>query len=76
MAPVVIREPIWNDLVAVAKSRRQKADALVEQVLRDFVRGVSDQDLLIRSEHAARRAKFRVEATEDIIRRHRRRKRT
>jgi hypothetical protein len=72
LAAVLIREKVWKDFVALAHQRHQKADALAEQVLRDYVRRVADEELLSRSVRAARRAKFRMEETEEIVKRFRR----
>ena len=77
MAELVIRERLWQELVAVARQRRQRAQELAERVLRDYVKRVADEELLARSERAARRAKFPIGKTEEIIRQVRRnRKRT
>jgi hypothetical protein len=72
MASVIIREKLWKDFVAVARQKKRKAERLAEGVLRDYVQRVADEDLLLRSEQAARRAKFPVDQTEDVIRQTRR----
>ena len=71
MAEVVIHEKLWKDFVALARQRHQRAETLAEQVLRDYVRRVTDQELLSRSARAARRAKFRMEETEEIVKKFR-----
>jgi predicted transcriptional regulator len=77
LAEVVIREELWKKLVALARRRRQKAESLAEQALRDYVRRAADEELLERSERAAHRTKFRISETEEIVRKLRRsRKRT
>jgi hypothetical protein len=48
---------------------------LVEELLRDFIQHAADDDLLARSEQSARRAGFRMEETEELVRRYRRSKR-
>jgi hypothetical protein len=74
MAEVSIREQLWQDFVAVARQRRRKAERLAETVLRDYVRQVADEELLQRSARAARRTKFPIDQTEELIRRARRRR--
>jgi hypothetical protein len=71
LAEIVIRETLWKDLVALARERHQKAEALVEQVLRDYVQHVADEELLSRSARAARQAKFRMQETEEIVKKFR-----
>ncbi len=68
MAAVTIREQVWQDLLALARQRRRNAEALAEEALRDYVRRAADEDLLSRSGRAARRAPFRIEQTEEVIR--------
>jgi hypothetical protein len=71
LAEIVIQETLWKNFVALARRRRQNAQALVEQVLRDYVQQVGDEELLARSARAARRAKFGVQETEEIVKRFR-----
>lgn len=72
MAQITIRERLWRDVMAVARRRRQQAEVLVENVLRAYVQRVADEELLSRSEQAARRARFRIGEAEELVRRHRR----
>jgi bisphosphoglycerate-independent phosphoglycerate mutase (AlkP superfamily) len=67
LAEVVIREKLWKDFVAVTRQQRQKAETLAEQVLRDYVQRITDEELISRSARAARRAKFRMQETEEIV---------
>ncbi len=69
MAAITVREEVWQDLVALARQRRRRAETLAEEALRDYLQRAADEDLLIRSERAARRAPFRIEETEEVIRR-------
>jgi len=68
MAEVIIRERLWRDFAAVARQERRNAEELAAQVLRDYVQQVADEELLQRSELAARRARFPIDKTEQIIR--------
>jgi hypothetical protein len=70
-AEVVIRGKLWKDFVALARQRHQKAEVLAEQVLRDYVQRVADEELLCRSARAARGVKFRLQETEEIVRKFR-----
>ena len=74
MPAVSIRESLWSNLVAVAEKKRKKPEALAQQVLSDYLQQVADEELLSRSARAARRARFKTDATEEIVRRYRRRK--
>ena len=67
MAAVVIHEKLWKDFVALARQRHQRADRLAEQVLRDYVQRVTDEELIAHSARAARGAKFRMEESEEIV---------
>lgn len=75
MAEVKIQEGLWQEFVSTARKQRRKPEILAAKVLRDYLQRVDDEDLLARSEHAARRTKFRIEDTEEIIREYRRKKR-
>jgi hypothetical protein len=46
---------------------------LAERVLHEFIQRAADEELLARSERAARRAQFRMEDTEEVLRQYRRR---
>lgn len=72
MVELEIQDALWNELVAVAQRQRTPPQALAEQVLREFLQRASDEALLARSEQAARRTRFRIEETEEIVRQHRR----
>jgi hypothetical protein len=73
MAEVRIQETVWQPFVAVARRQKKRAQALVETVLQDYVQRQADEELLRRSERAARRTRFRQSESEEIVRRHRRR---
>jgi len=75
MAAITVREEVWQDLVTLARQRRRRAESLAEEALRDYLQRAADEDLLARSERAARRAPFRIEETEEVIRRTRLKKR-
>jgi len=74
MTELVIETKVWNGLVEVARQRRQKPERLAAQVLRDFLQHQADEDLLARSEQAARRTTFRLAESEEVVRKHRARK--
>jgi hypothetical protein len=74
MVELEIQDALWDDLVAVAQRRRTHPRALAEEVLRDFIQQTADEELLARSERAARRGRFRMEDTEDVVRKYRRRR--
>jgi hypothetical protein len=72
MAAVKIRERLWEDFVAVAHKQQKSPEALAQRVLRDYIRQVSDEQLLQQSERAARRTKFPIQQTEAVVRNYRR----
>ena len=72
MVEIEIQDALWNQVVAIARRRRTPPQALAERVLQEFVQRVSDEELLARSEQAARRARFRIGEAEEIVRQHRR----
>jgi hypothetical protein len=74
MAELTIQEALWNAFVAVAQREQTPPQELAERVLRDYIQRASDEELLVRSERAARRAPFRIGDTEEIVRQYRRRK--
>jgi hypothetical protein len=71
MVEIEVQDALWDEFAAIARSQRTSPAVLVEQVLREFVQRVSDEALLARSEQAARRTRFRIEETEQIIQQHR-----
>jgi hypothetical protein len=66
-----IQEGLWSDFEAVAQRRGTPPQALMEELIRDFIERAADEELLERSERVARRAGFRIDETEEVIRRHR-----
>ena len=75
MAQVTIAEKLWSQFAAVAKQQSQKPEALAGKLLRDYLQRVADEELLARSEHAARRRPFRIDEAEHVVRHHRKTKR-
>lgn len=75
MAEVTIKDQLWQGIKTVARRKRRKPERLAETVLQEFLLRQADEQLLSRSEHAARRSPFRIEDTEEMIRQYRRRKR-
>lgn len=73
MVEVAIREELWRELAALAQRLGRRPEILAEAALRDFLQRQADEELLASSNRAARRAPFRLEDTEEVIRRYRRR---
>jgi hypothetical protein len=71
MVELEIQDTLWNEFVAIAQRQRTPPRALAERVLREYIQRVADEELLARSEQAARRARFRIEETEEVVRQHR-----
>lgn len=72
MAQLTIQEDLWRRFAAVAQQRRRKPEILAEGLLRDYLQRAADEELLARSEQAARRTSFPIGQTEELIRLHRR----
>ncbi len=72
MAKVTIREKLWRELAVLAQRMRRRPETLAEIALRDYLQRQADEELLDASAQSARRAGFRIEDTEDVIRQYRR----
>ena len=68
MADLTIRERLWNDFSAVAKKRHKRPETLAQELIQEYIQRVSDEDLLEASAAIARRAPFRIDETEQVIR--------
>ena len=75
MPDLKIRQALWNDLQAAAAKQGKPPESLASKALQEFLNRQADDDLIARSQLAARRAKLRIGETEQTIRRHRARKR-
>jgi predicted transcriptional regulator len=74
VAQITIRDPLWENLVQLARKTRKKPESLAAEAVRDFLQRRADEDLLARSERAARRSRFPLAESEEIVRKHRRQK--
>ena len=74
MLELTIRKGPWADFIERAEKQHKNSEKLAQQVLQEYIRRVSDEDLLGRSASAARRAPFRINATEKVIRSDRQKK--
>jgi len=68
MPDVKIRQGIWRGLKAAADKQGQRPEALANRALEEFLERLSDEELLSRSQIAARRAPLRLAETERAIR--------
>jgi len=71
MPEVMIQQGLWSDLVAIAQRQKKKPETVARRALTEFIQRVSDEELLEKSAATARRAPFRMEQTEDVIRTYR-----
>ncbi|MSQ93334.1 MAG: hypothetical protein EXR98_02120 [Gemmataceae bacterium] len=76
MVEVSIQENTWQGLVQVARRRRKKPADLADEALREFLQRQADEELLEKSSRAAQKTSFHIRDTEEIIRQHRKRKKT
>jgi predicted transcriptional regulator len=74
MAELTIQASLWKKLVRLAQEKRRKPEAIATKALRDYLERQANEELLARSERAARKTQFDIEETEDLIRRYRRKK--
>jgi predicted DNA-binding protein (UPF0278 family) len=72
MADVKISETVWRTFVQAARARGRKPERLAEKALKVYVQQMGDEQLDAETRHAARKAKFRIADTEEIIRQYRR----
>lgn len=71
METLAIERSLWAKFVAVASRKRKRPEVLAAQLLREYLQKVADEELLAKSEKAARRAKFRIHQAEEIVRQYR-----
>lgn len=71
MQQIAVEPRLWSDIVTIADRKHQRPDAIIRQALREYLQRAADEELLIRSERAARRAPYRASQAEEIVRRHR-----
>ena len=76
MAELTVSEKVWRELVEVARRRRTKPESLADAALREFLQRQADEELLEKSSRAAQKTSFPISETEEIIRQHRKRKKT
>jgi len=74
MPDLKIRQQLWNDLKAAAAREGQPPESLATKALQEFLARLADEDLIARSQRAARRSNLPIGETEAAIRRHRARK--
>lgn len=74
MVELDVQEELWNDFAAAAERQGVPPQRAVEELLRDFVARAADEQLLARSEQAARRARFRAADSEALIGQYRHRR--
>lgn len=74
MPAISLRQAIYDNLVLAAEKQHKKPETLVQQVLQQYFQQLSDDELLERSSKAARRAPFRTDETEEVIRNYRQQK--
>jgi predicted DNA-binding protein (UPF0278 family) len=72
MAEVKIAEKVWQAFVKAARARGKRPELLAEKALKNYAQQMDDEQLLEASCRAARKARFRIEDTEEIIRQYRR----
>ncbi|HVC95292.1 MAG TPA: hypothetical protein VND64_16470 [Pirellulales bacterium] len=74
MAELTIRTTVWQEFKAVAQKQRKRPEALAEQVLKDYVQQIADDELLRRSMSEARKAPFRSGDAVQVVRDYRRKR--
>jgi hypothetical protein len=74
MPTLTVERTLWRDLESVAHKRQLSAQQLALRALREYLQRADDEELLAQSNRAAHRARFTMSETEEIVRRHRRRK--
>lgn len=72
MADVSIAGKVWREFVLLAERQKRNPQALAENVLRDYIQRVADEQLLADSRQDARKAKIASKDVEELIRQYRR----
>jgi hypothetical protein len=75
MPELAIRQKLWDEFRLVAERQNRRPEALAQQVLREYVKRCSDEELIARSSELACRAPFALKETEEVIGGYRRQKR-
>lgn len=73
MVEVAIREDLWQEFTAMARQMRRRPQVLAETVLREYLQRKADEELLASSARSAQKTDFRMEDSEEVVRRYRRR---
>lgn len=55
MVAIKVGENLWGQFVSVAKKKQKKPERLAEMILREYLAQAADEELLARTEKAARR---------------------
>lgn len=71
VATMAFREKVWKELVDLARRKRTKPETLAERAVIDFLQRVTDEDLILRSESAARKRGLASSRAEELIRKFR-----
>jgi hypothetical protein len=75
MPEVRIKQSVWNSIRSAALKQGRKPEALANRALREFLQRLEDEELIARSQKAARKSAFPLAETENVIRQYRQRKR-
>lgn len=76
MPEITIQEPLWRQLVQAARRRRKRPADLADTAVREFLERQADEELLAKSSRAAQKTAFQIGDTEEVIRKHRKRKKS
>jgi hypothetical protein len=74
MPAIQIRQGLWKHLLTAAEKQHKKPELLANQAVQDFLLRMADEELLVRSEKAARHSPLSPHNTESAIRNYRRTK--
>ncbi len=71
MSQITLANDLWSELVAAAKRKQRKPEALAAKAIQDFLKRLADEDLLDRSAREAQKNGMSIGAAEQEIKRRR-----
>ena len=69
-----VKQQTYEALLQAAEKQHKKPETLLQRALKNYLQQLSDEELVEESAQAARKAPFRIEDTEEVIRQFRKRK--
>ncbi len=65
MSQITLKSALWRDLVAAAKKKQRKPDALAAKAIQDYLQRLEDEELLERSTQEAKNGRAADQSTKN-----------